>query len=74
MFPPYPLKALVGADPAAALARGVEETMPAPEAIDYYGRLTVDGGTPLRIGDSVIFGFSAQAFHTRAYLAPLSGV
>ncbi|MBM3516289.1 MAG: YhfX family PLP-dependent enzyme [Alphaproteobacteria bacterium] len=74
VFEAYPVKALVGTDPDAALSRRVGTIMPAAESIDYYGRLAVDARPPIRIGDSVIFGFRPQAFHTRACLAPLSGV
>jgi predicted amino acid racemase len=74
VFPPYDVQALVGADPDAALNNAVRATLPPPEAIDYYGILDPNVGKPIRTGDTVIFGFRVQAFVTRAYLVPISGV
>jgi predicted amino acid racemase len=69
VFEPYPMTALVGADPEEALARRVPAEVPPPSAIDYYGQLEADAAT----GDSVVFGFRAQAFVTRANVAAISG-
>ena len=74
VFAPYDVRALVGADPDAALGNSVHATLPPPSAIDYYGILEANAGRPIRAGDTVIFGFRAQAFVTRAFLAPIAGV
>ncbi len=74
VFPPYNVHALVGADPDAALNNIVQATLPPPSAIDYYGILEPNAGKPIRTGDSVVFGFRPQAFVTRAYVAPISGI
>jgi hypothetical protein len=42
--------------------------------IDYYGMLTPPDGRHIRPGDTVVFGFRIQAFVTRAYVVPISGV
>jgi len=74
VFPPYDVQALVGADPDAALNNTVKATLPPPSAIDYYGILDPNAGKPIRTGDTVIFGFRPQAFVTRAYVVPISGI
>jgi len=74
VFPPYDVQALVGADPDAALNNVVKATLPPPSAIDYYGILDPNEGQPICTGDTVIFGFRVQAFFTRAYVVPVSGV
>jgi predicted amino acid racemase len=48
--------------------------MPAPEAIDYYARIPLNGRTDIAVGDTVIFGFRPQVFVTRASTAAVSGV
>jgi predicted amino acid racemase len=70
VFDPYPVTALVGSDPDAVLERRVGAELPAADAIDYYGQLDAAAAT----GDSVVFGFRAQAFVTRANVVALSGV
>ena len=57
--------------PTAALA---EVEMPAPAAIDYYAMIDAGGRVRPEPGDSVVFGFRAQAFVTRAYVAGVTGV
>lgn len=74
VFPDYQVQALVGADPDAALNNVVDATLPPPSAIDYYGLLDPNEGKPAHTGDTVIFGFRAQAFITRAYVVPISGI
>lgn len=74
VFPPYQVTALVGPDPEAALRHRVPAELPPPEAIDYYGMLDVPPDHPVAAGDTVIFGFRIQAFVTRAFVVPLSGV
>lgn len=74
VFPDYDVKALVGPEPTteAAALRSVE--IPPPAAIDYYGMIDATGPTPPRTGDTVVFGFRAQAFVTRAFAVGLAGV
>ncbi|MCP4541213.1 MAG: YhfX family PLP-dependent enzyme [Chloroflexi bacterium] len=74
VFPPYDVQALVGADPDAALDNDVKATLPPPSAIDYFGILDPNDGKPIRTGDTVIFGFRVQAFVTRAFVVPVSGI
>jgi predicted amino acid racemase len=61
-----------GDDPATAPALPVE--MPAPEAIDYYAIVDVSERPPVAVGDTVVFGFRAQVFVTRALTAAVAGV
>ena len=74
MFPDYQVRAIVAAEPTVADAALAEVEMPAPVAIDYYAM--IDAGRRVRPapGDSVVFGFRAQAFVTRAYVAGVTGV
>ena len=74
VFAPYPLKALVGPDPEAALAQEVDAATPDPAMIDYYGQLLPERHQRAQVGDTVIFGFRAQAFFTRAVIVPVAGV
>ena len=74
VFEPYPLKALVGPDPEAALAQEVDAATPDPAMIDYYGQLLPEPRQRVAVGDTVIFGFRAQAFFTRAVIVPIVGV
>lgn len=48
--------------------------MPAPEAIDYYATIPLNGRTDIRVGDTVVFGFRPQVFVTRASTAAVSGI
>ncbi|HZX06657.1 alanine racemase [Kribbella sp.] len=48
--------------------------MPAPEAIDYYAPIPLDGRTDVAVGDTVLFGFRPQVFVTRALTAAISGI
>jgi predicted amino acid racemase len=66
VFPPYQVRALVG-------GRLVGASLPAPEAIDYYGQLLPDDGPSPACGETVVFGFRIQAFVTRAYVAGVEG-
>ena len=74
VFAPYPLKALAGPDPEAALAQEVDAATPDPAMIDYYGQLLPEPDQHVAVGDTVIFGFRAQAFFTRAVIVPIAGV
>ncbi|NLN60210.1 MAG: YhfX family PLP-dependent enzyme, partial [Deltaproteobacteria bacterium] len=66
--------ACVGRTPETAKDNLVVCDMPAPEAIDYYGILDKDSKAAIRVGDTVVFGFRAQAFVTRAFVVPVSGI
>ena len=74
VFEPYPLKALVGSDPEAGLAQEIAAATPDPAMIDYYGQLLPEPHKRVAVGDTVIFGFRAQAFFTRAVIAPVAGI
>ena len=75
VFPPYQVTALVGASAEEALERGpIPAFLPPPESIDYYGQLAVTEGRCARTGDTVVFGFRMQAFFTRAFVVPVSGI
>lgn len=74
VFPPYDVKACVGSQPEKARACLMSCDMPAPQSIDYYGILQPEPGQRAAVGDTVVFGFRAQAFVTRAYVAPVSGI
>jgi predicted amino acid racemase len=71
VFPPYQVRAVVGREPGSTTA--LDATLPPPSAIDYYGQLDV-ADADVRTGDSVVFGFRAQAFVTRAYTAGIAGL
>lgn len=72
VFPPYKVCACVGSDPDEAKQTIVECDIPNPAAIDYYGIFHED--VRIKTGDTVVFGFRAQAFVTRAYVVPVSGI
>jgi predicted amino acid racemase len=74
VFPPYPVKACVGSSPEEAIKQKIVCEMPDPSAIDYYGILQPEPENKIREGDTVIFGFRAQVFVTRAYVVPISGI
>jgi predicted amino acid racemase len=74
VFPDYEVKALAGKDPEEALKRSIAVKIPPPNAIDYYGIMQPAGNERLEVGDTVIFGFRIQAFVTRAYVVPVSGI
>jgi predicted amino acid racemase len=70
VFSPYSLRALVGSAPEELLNHPVAAEVPPADAIDYYGQL--EEVAP--VGASVVFGFRAQAFVTRAEVVGLRGV
>lgn len=74
VFPDYQVRALVapGGDFDAAFLADAD--IPPPSMIDYYGMLTPPDGHQIRTGDTVVFGFRIQAFVTRAYVVPITGV
>lgn len=74
VFPQYPVKACVGSDAGYALGQKITCDIPEPSSIDYYGILQPEPGNIVREGDSVVFGFRAQTFVTRAYMVPVSGL
>lgn len=74
VFPPYDVKACVGADPVTAMQQRITCDIPSPAAIDYYGILNPETSQKVHVGDTVVFGFRAQVFVTRAYVIPVSGI
>ena len=47
--------------------------MPAPEAIDYYATIPLNGAA-VQPGDTVVFGFRPQVFVSRGLTAGIAGV
>jgi predicted amino acid racemase len=74
VFPEYDMKVLTGKNGDEAFKEPVSVKIPPPNAIDYYGILQPDNDRKFGVGDSVIFGFRIQAFVTRAYVVPVSGL
>ncbi|MCY3805878.1 MAG: alanine racemase [bacterium] len=74
VFEPYSPKALIAADPADLDHEPVAMDFPDPAGIDYYARLHPPPGRRVAEGDTVICGFRAQAFVTRAAVVGISGV
>ena len=74
VFGDYQLRALVADRPGLADARTLEASIPPPEAIDYYAQLDLGQGPAPRSGATVVFGFRAQAFVTRAHMVGIVGV
>ncbi len=72
VFQDYRVRALVGRDPAHVHSHTVDASIPPPSMIDYYGQLHAEPAPA--VGDTVIFGFRAQAFVTRAFMVPLAGI
>ena len=70
----YAPRALLAERPGLGDARELAATIPPPSAIDYYAQLDLDGGPSPRSGATVVFGFRAQAFVTRAYVVGIDGV
>jgi predicted amino acid racemase len=73
VIPPYQVRAFVGPDGDAALLRRADARFEPPGGIDYYTRLDPHSAR-MGIGDSVVFGFRAQAFVTRASVVPVRGI
>jgi predicted amino acid racemase len=69
----YPVRALVADRPGLAGARMVRASIPPPSTIDYYAQLEPGDGPPPRTGATVVLGFRAQAFVTRAYTVAIAG-
>jgi predicted amino acid racemase len=71
----YYLRALAGSDPDTIMESQYLSEPFTPGYIDYYTALkTGDGARQPNVGDSVIMGFRAQAFVTRAKIAVVKGV
>jgi predicted amino acid racemase len=73
VFPDYRVRAVVAERPGLADARTLDASIPPPEAIDYYAQLDVGQARPPRTGATVLFGFRAQSFVTRAYMVGVTG-
>jgi predicted amino acid racemase len=74
VFPDYQVTAIVAREPTTAAAAIRKVELPVPAAIDYYGMIDAGGASKPQPGDSVVFGFRAQAFVTRAYVVGISGL
>lgn len=70
----YQVRALVADRPGVGDARTLDARLPPPEAIDYYAQLDPGDWPAPRTGATVVFGFRAQAFVTRASIAGVRGV
>jgi predicted amino acid racemase len=73
VIPNYRVQALVGRDGDTALQRRADAIISPPGGIDYYSLLD-RRSAPMEIGDTVIYGFRAQAFATRAHVAVVRGL
>jgi predicted amino acid racemase len=73
VIPDYQVRALVGSTGDAALSQRADADLGSPAGIDYYALLN-RRSAKVEIGDSVVFGFRAQAFVTRAHIAVIQGV
>jgi predicted amino acid racemase len=69
----YQVRAFVGAHGDEALHRVADADLGSPAGIDYYGLLDTRSANA-NIGDSVVFGFRAQVFNTRGYVAGVRGI
>ena len=74
VFEPYSPTALLAVDPGDLDEEPVAMDFPDPAGIDYYARLYPPATRRIGEGDTVICGFRAQAFVTRASVVGLSGV
>lgn len=74
VFEPYSPRALIAADPEDLDDQPVAMDFPDPAGIDYYAWLHPPPGRRVSEGETVICGFRAQAFVTRAFVVGISGV
>lgn len=74
VFPEYDVKALVTSEPGVAAEYLHDVEIPPPSAIDYYGMIDIAERKPPEVGATVIFGFRAQAFVTRANIVGVRGI
>jgi predicted amino acid racemase len=72
VIPPYQVRAFVGKEGEAALGNRAHADLGSREGIDYYALLDRRSAR-VGIGDSAVFGFRAQVFATRAYVAVVRG-
>jgi predicted amino acid racemase len=68
VFNHYPVRALLGRNANSILKDRFEALLPDPNSIDYYGTIKSES-SEAKSGDTVILGFRAQAFHTRARIS-----
>ena len=73
VIPPYQVRAFVGKNGDEALHRRADADLGSPVGIDYYALLD-RRSAKVDIGDSVVFGFRAQVFVTRACVAVVRGI
>lgn len=68
--------AMIVTDPDSGIrdTRPLPVDMPAPGAIDYYASIPLDNPRGVCVGNTVIFGFRAQVFVTRAHTVGISGL
>ncbi len=71
VFSPYPVKALLGRNADSIVKNRFDAFLPDPKSIDYYGTIKTESA-PIQSGDTVILGFRAQAFHTRARVSVIT--
>ncbi|KTS85995.1 amino acid racemase [Microbacterium testaceum] len=64
---------VVGTDADVLTSPRLRVDMPAPEAIDYYATIPLEG-RPVEVGDTVLFGFRPQVFVTRGLTAGIAGL
>lgn len=74
VFAEYQVRAFVTRDPDARKLRSFEVEIPLRTSIDYYGMVRSSSSGVIAPGDTVIFGFRAQAFVTRAYVVGVAGI
>ncbi len=74
VFGDYQTTALLANGPEEIATPPVPVDMPDPAAIDYYAPLHPDPDRVVQTGATVVFGFRIQAFVTRAFVVPITGV
>jgi predicted amino acid racemase len=74
VFPDYALTAIVSREPTSSQKALKPVEIPSAASIDYYGMIDNRAEPKARVGDSVVFGFRAQAFVTRAYTVGVAGL
>ena len=74
VFPDYALTAIVSREPTASQKALKPVEIPSAASIDYYGMIDNRAEPKARVGDSVVFGFRAQVFVTRAYTVGVAGL
>jgi len=74
VFGDYQTMALVARSSSDAHTAPMVAEIPSPAAIDYYAKLRPPSGRAVGEGDTVVFGFRAQAFMTRAFVTAIEGL